>query len=71
MASVFRVFRKPIAVDAQKTETIVLAACALHNLMLSKKTSLQHYAPPGTVDQENYTRVMAKRGYAEKQPFAS
>ena len=39
LANVFRVFRKPILVGPDKTEVIVLPACALHNFLLANKDS--------------------------------
>ena len=53
LANVFRVFRKPILVGPDKTEVIVLAACALHNFLLANKDSMNIYAPTGTFDEDD------------------
>ena len=53
LANVFRVFRKPILVGPDKTEVIVLAACALHNFLLANKDSRNIYAPTGTFDEDD------------------
>lgn len=53
LANVFRVFRKPILLDASKTETIILASCTLHNYLLKRKRSNKIYAPQGTFDFED------------------
>lgn len=44
----FRVLRSPIAVDAAKTRKIVLAACALHNFLITENKGM--YTPPTYVD---------------------
>ncbi|XP_064637499.1 putative nuclease HARBI1 [Lineus longissimus] len=67
MSSVFRIFRKPIAVDAQKAEDIVLASCALHNLMITKKDSRARYAPHGTVDMEDMATGVITPGAWRKE----
>lgn len=53
LSSVFRVFRSPINLNAEKTELIVLASCALHNFLLKRKESRSFYAPPGVFDTED------------------
>lgn len=51
IAARFRVLRKPINVDADKTRRITLACCALHNFMMSQNVGV--YAPTGTFDRYN------------------
>jgi len=53
MSSVFRVLRKPILLAPERVDSIVLAACCLHNYLLSRKSSAMIYAPEGTFDREN------------------
>ena len=43
LANVSRVFRKPILIGPDKTEVIVLAACALHNFLQANKESRDIY----------------------------
>lgn len=49
MSSRFRVLRKPIALNAEKTKKITLACCVLHNYLLT--TNKQKYAPPQALDR--------------------
>lgn len=49
MSAKFRVFRSPIHVDAAKTRKITLACCALHNFLITRKSSA--YLTPGTLDR--------------------
>lgn len=52
----FRVLRKPIELDPEKTTKIVLATCCLHNYLLSRKAYI--YAPPGTFDREEQSGLI-------------
>lgn len=49
MSARFRVLRKPIHLDADKTRRITLACCALHNFMMSRNEDV--YAPMGSMDR--------------------
>lgn len=51
LASRFRVFQTKIAVDVAKVENLVMAACALHNYLMTSNNS--HYMAPGTLDVED------------------
>lgn len=51
MAARFRVLRKPIHLDAEKTKKVTLASCVLHNYLLT--ANKRKYAPTGTFDQYN------------------
>lgn len=54
LASVFRVFRKPIEIKVQSTVIdIVLACIHLHNFLRSRPESAQTYSPPGCFDYED------------------
>lgn len=53
LASRFRVFLQPIALDPRKVESIVLACCTLHNFLRTKITANAIYTPPAYMDQEN------------------
>lgn len=48
MSARFRVMRKPIHLDANKTRKVTLACCALHNFLMSRSSAL--YAPTGSFD---------------------
>ena len=56
LATVFRVFRKPIQLEPAKVESIVLACVHLHNFLRRNTESRQLYTPPGTFDSENSNR---------------
>lgn len=49
MSARFRVLRKPIYLDAEKTKKVVLACCALHNYLMT--TNKSKYAPSNSFDQ--------------------
>jgi DDE superfamily endonuclease len=49
MSSRFRVLRKPIHLDAEKTKKVTLACCVLHNYLLT--TNKAKYAPVNAFDQ--------------------
>lgn len=51
MSARFRVLRKPIALDAEKTKKVVLACCVLHNYLVT--TNKQKYAPTQSLDRFN------------------
>lgn len=49
MSARFRVLRKPIHLNAEKTKKVTLACCVLHNYLLT--TNKRKYAPQGTFDR--------------------
>lgn len=49
MSAKFRVLRSPIHVDAAKTRKITLACCALHNFLITRKSTA--YLTSGTLDR--------------------
>lgn len=50
-SSVFRVLRKPMLLELQKAELIVMAVVCLHNF-LRRSTSSNIYTPPGSLDTD-------------------
>ena len=50
LCQIFRIFRRPILVDAEKSQKIVLAACSLHNYILMKSSSTSY---SGLADRED------------------
>jgi len=52
MSAVFRVLRKPLLLEPEKAQLIVLTVAHLHNFLRRDRTSRQLYTPPGTFDQE-------------------
>lgn len=51
MTARFRVMRKPINLDADKSKKVALACCVLHNYLMT--TNKKKYAPPRSFDQYN------------------
>jgi len=51
LANRFRVFMSAIHLPPDKIESIVLAACVLHNYL--RTTSAHRYTPPGSLDRVN------------------
>lgn len=49
-SAVFRVLRKPILLEPNKAELIVMSVILLHNYLRMHSPNL--YTPPGTIDQE-------------------
>lgn len=53
LASKFRIFRKPILLDPEKTTVITMTCVLLHNFLRKSSTSSAIYTPPGTIDVYN------------------
>lgn len=52
LSSRFGVFQKPIPLEPEKVEKIVMAACVLHNFLRSKPYSRDIYTPQESFDRE-------------------
>lgn len=50
MTAVFRVFRKPIALNVKNTSLITITCVRLHNFLRRSKTSCHSYTPQGSLD---------------------
>lgn len=57
ISSVFRLLRKPLLLDPNKAQIIVMAIVCLHNFLKKSKTSHNIYIPPGAVDSEEEGRL--------------
>lgn len=53
LASRFRILRKPITLAPEKVKIYTTTICVLHNFLMSRKESVNIYAPAGTFDDEN------------------
>lgn len=53
LATVFRVFRRPIPQNPNKVESVVLTCISLHNFLRRDAKSVRTYTPPGTFDMED------------------
>lgn len=70
MASIFRVFRKPMLLQPEKVEKVVLACVHLHNY-LRKSSSKNTYTPPGAFDSEQLDTGTIERGTWRKDQQSS
>lgn len=52
LSSVFRVLRKPILLQPDKVQLVVMATICLHNFLKRSKTSKNIYTPPTSFDVE-------------------
>lgn len=59
MASRFRVFRKPISVSLDKTDSIIKTACALHNWL---RTNKMYINTPCLLDEEDFSTGTIRQG---------
>lgn len=53
MASVFRIFRRPVILEPEKVQEIAITCVLLHNFLRKSKSSSSLYTPPGVFDSEN------------------
>lgn len=52
LSAVFRGFRKPVQLEPDKAEIIVLACIYLHNFLRNEISSQDVYSPPDSFDRE-------------------
>lgn len=52
LASVFRIFRKPMLVQPEKASLICMTCALLHNFLRRSNTTRQLYSPNGVFDYE-------------------
>lgn len=52
LSAVFRVLRKPLLLEPEKAELVVMAIICLHNFLRRSRTSRNMYTPRGTFDME-------------------
>lgn len=50
LTSVFRIFKKPMAIRKDKAKLITMTCILLHNYLRNSRTSRDIYTPPGTFD---------------------
>lgn len=58
----FRVFRKPIPLQPEKAKLITMTCILLHNFLRRSSTSLNIYAPPGSIDTFDDSGVLIQPG---------
>nr|CAI5835920.1 unnamed protein product [Callosobruchus analis] len=73
LASVFRIFRKPILLEPSKVEKIVQSCVLSHNYLRRNAKSTNRYTPPGSFDIEDVDSGTIKSGLwrNESQPSES
>jgi hypothetical protein len=57
-SAIFRVLRKPMLLEPNKAELIVMTVAHLHNFLKSSSTSCSLYTPRGTFDTEIEGKVI-------------
>ena len=58
LSAVFRVLRKPLLLEPEKAEIVVMATICLHNFLRRSSTSRNIYTPDGTFDREENGEVI-------------
>jgi hypothetical protein len=56
-SSLFRVFRKPMLLEPEKSQLVTMTIACLHNFLRKNPDSAAIYAPPDTFDYEESGRV--------------
>lgn len=59
LSSVFRVLRKPMLLEPEKAQSVVMACLYLHNYLRKSSTSRQIYSPQELLDSENKGRLIS------------
>ncbi|KAF0752009.1 protein ANTAGONIST OF LIKE HETEROCHROMATIN PROTEIN 1-like [Aphis craccivora] len=69
MSAVFRILRKPILLNPNKTRLVTECCVLLHNFLRRSKESKNMYTPPGTFDMEQNGQIFngSWRNECEKQ----
>lgn len=62
MASMFQVFRKPMLLQPEKLEKVVLACVHLHNYLSKSSSSKNTYTPLETFDSEQLDTGTIEKG---------
>jgi hypothetical protein len=57
-SSVFRVLRKPLLLEPEKAQLVVMTIACLYNFLRRSPVSAAIYTPPGTFDYEENGRVI-------------
>jgi len=59
---VFRVLRKPMLLEPEKVQIILMTIACLHNFLRRSHDSAASYTPPDTFDYEENSRVIEVAG---------
>nr|CAH7739470.1 unnamed protein product [Callosobruchus chinensis] len=71
LAAVFRVLRKPMLLQPEKAEKIVLTCVLLHNYLRKNEKTRSNYNPPGTFDKEDLETGTIEPGSWRRDPQPS
>lgn len=70
MSNVFRVLRKPMALQPEKAALITRTCIYLHNFLRSSKSSCMLYTPPGSLDSDINGTILEGSWRSEDQSSA-
>uniref|UniRef100_A0A2S2NBZ4 Putative nuclease HARBI1 n=1 Tax=Schizaphis graminum TaxID=13262 RepID=A0A2S2NBZ4_SCHGA len=70
-SAVFRILRKPLLLEPEKAELVVMAIVHLHNFLRKSKSSRSIYTPPGTFDSEVEGQVIQGSWRQVETPLTS
>lgn len=68
-SSIFRVLRKPLLLEPEKAEIIVMTIVYLHNFLRKSSFSRNTYTPPGCFDSEDDGRLIEGYWRQNDQPL--
>lgn len=70
-SAVFRILRKPLLLEPEKAELVVMAIVHLHNFLRKSKSSRSIYTSPGTFDSEVEGKVIQGSWRQVETPLTS
>jgi hypothetical protein len=68
-SSIFRILRKPLLLEPEKAEIIVMTIVYLHNFLRKSSFSRITYTPPGCFDSEDGGRLIEGQWKQNDQPL--
>jgi len=71
-SSIFRILRKPLLLEPEKAEIVVMAVVYLHNFLRKSRFSRNTYSPPGCFDSEKEGQLIEgdwRRNALQLQPL--
>lgn len=69
MASVFRVFKNPIALDVEKASIVTMTCVLLHNFLRNSSTSRNIYTPEGALDTYDNNELVLPGSWRHRDHF--
>ena len=71
VSSVFRVLRKPMLLEPEKAEVVVMAIACVHNFLRNSQTSRQTYISPGSLDTDMNGQIMPGNSQNNQEAMTS